>query len=384
MKARFARSPARVRMIAIALGAAARVPVRALVPRSSRRSVRGGEPPEDVARRELGSPTHSWNAAAGRSDAGSTVSDVLRLAKAMPSSGDQAGLVLELDRLARSNERHARVDHAQEAVVGAGGATTIPVVVTVEGSYRQITRFLAATRSARQGLRGGEVRATGRLFTVQAVELAESKTKRLPVPRRDHPPQRLRLRRADRSRRPLRRRATDTDSPRPGPRRPEHAMTPEARAARERKQKIFVVAGGLLLVALLAIQLPKLLGGSSSPESAATTTTSTLPGQAARPRPARRAGRHGPATAAPTSAATAEKLTSFSRLRAARTRSCSRSSTQTRRSSRAGGDCEPGDSEGRRQDHRTPSAKFTHGDAGRGGCDDRHGQRRASGRSSPA
>jgi hypothetical protein len=50
-------------------------------------------------------------------------------------------------------------------------------------------------------------------------------------------------------------------------------MTPEARAARERKQKIFVVAGGLFLVALLAIQLPKLLGGSSS--SAGTTSSET-------------------------------------------------------------------------------------------------------------
>jgi len=44
-------------------------------------------------------------------------------------------------------------------------------------------------------------------------------------------------------------------------------MTPEERAARERKQKIFVVVGGLLLVALLAFQLPKLLGGSSSPDA---------------------------------------------------------------------------------------------------------------------
>ncbi len=32
--------------------------------------------------------------------AGTHVTDVLRLAKAMPSSGDQPGLVLELDRLA--------------------------------------------------------------------------------------------------------------------------------------------------------------------------------------------------------------------------------------------------------------------------------------------
>ena len=50
-------------------------------------------------------------------------------------------------------------------------------------------------------------------------------------------------------------------------------MTPEARAARERKQKIFVVVGGLLLVGMLAIQLPKILGGSSAPEATPSTTT---------------------------------------------------------------------------------------------------------------
>lgn len=55
-------------------------------------------------------------------------------------------------------------------------------------------------------------------------------------------------------------------------------MTPAERAARERKQKIFVVVGGLLLVGLLAIQLPKLLGGSSSAGSSATT-----PGASASP-----------------------------------------------------------------------------------------------------
>ena len=58
-------------------------------------------------------------------------------------------------------------------------------------------------------------------------------------------------------------------------------MTPEARAARERKQKIFVLVGGLLLLAMLAFQLPKLLGGSSSSSStqaaATDATTSSSP-----------------------------------------------------------------------------------------------------------
>ena len=86
-------------------------------------------------------------------------------------------------------------------------------------------------------------------------------------------------------------------------------MTPDARAARERKQKIFVLAGGLFLVALLAIQLPKLLGGSS-PAAAATTTDTTTPEQAA-PAPAGTTTPVSVVGAAPTSAATTEKLTSF-------------------------------------------------------------------------
>jgi hypothetical protein len=52
-------------------------------------------------------------------------------------------------------------------------------------------------------------------------------------------------------------------------------MSPEARAARERKQKIFVAVGGLFLLALLAFQLPKILGGSGSTAAPATETTIT-------------------------------------------------------------------------------------------------------------
>ena len=53
------------------------------------------------------------------------------------------------------------------------------------------------------------------------------------------------------------------------------------RAARERKQKIFVAVGGLMLLALLAFQLPKILGGPST-EAAASTET-TLAGEATTP-----------------------------------------------------------------------------------------------------
>lgn len=66
--------------------------------------------------------------------------------------------------------------------------------------------------------------------------------------------------------------------------------TADERAARERKQKIFVAVGGVVLLLLLAIQLPKLLGGSGTSEAAETTATSPdtvgaepVPGIGARP-----------------------------------------------------------------------------------------------------
>jgi hypothetical protein len=84
-------------------------------------------------------------------------------------------------------------------------------------------------------------------------------------------------------------------------------VTPEARAARERKQKIFVVVGGLLLVAMLAFQLPKLLGGSSPEATAAGDETTTLPGQ-----PAPTATATPVVGLAPVAVVTTGKITSFS------------------------------------------------------------------------
>ena len=66
-------------------------------------------------------------------------------------------------------------------------------------------------------------------------------------------------------------------------------MAPADRAARERKQKIFVVVGGLLLLGILAIQLPKLLGGSSSSSAAPAEQTTFATEPAGAPTPQRAA-----------------------------------------------------------------------------------------------
>lgn len=114
------------------------------------------------------------------SGAGVPVSDVFRLAKAMPSSGDQAGLVLELTRLAERSGVALRSITPQAPAEGAGGATMVPVAVTVEGSFFEITRFLMRVRTLVM-VRGGELRAKGRLFSVQNVELVESAVEGFPT-----------------------------------------------------------------------------------------------------------------------------------------------------------------------------------------------------------
>ena len=104
---------------------------------------------------------------------GVRVADVFRLAKAMPASDDQSGLVLELHDLALRSGVVLGSITPQAPVAGAGGATTIPVAVTISGTYFEISRFLSRTRSL-VAVRQGKVRAIGRLFTVQSVELVES------------------------------------------------------------------------------------------------------------------------------------------------------------------------------------------------------------------
>jgi Tfp pilus assembly protein PilO len=104
---------------------------------------------------------------------GSAASDVLRLTKAMPSGGDGSSLVLELSRLARVSHVELRSISSQTAADGPGGTTVIPVTVTVGGRFTQITRFLLRTRRL-VSMRHGRVRAKGRLFSAQSIELAES------------------------------------------------------------------------------------------------------------------------------------------------------------------------------------------------------------------
>jgi Tfp pilus assembly protein PilO len=102
------------------------------------------------------------------------VSDLFRLAEAMPSSREQASLLLQLDAVARQAGVTAGGVTIQDPTTLAGGTVAVPVTVTVTGSYRQISRYLTLTRRL-VGLRGDRPNVVGRLLTVQSVDLTASK-----------------------------------------------------------------------------------------------------------------------------------------------------------------------------------------------------------------
>jgi Tfp pilus assembly protein PilO len=104
---------------------------------------------------------------------GTPVADVFRLARAMPSSADQPGLVLEISRLARRSGVTLRSITPQDQVSEPGGPALIPVAVTISGNYGKIAKFLALTRGL-VTVRDGKIDAEGRLLSVQSVALVES------------------------------------------------------------------------------------------------------------------------------------------------------------------------------------------------------------------
>jgi Tfp pilus assembly protein PilO len=113
------------------------------------------------------------------SGANAPVADVFRLSKAMPVSTDQSGLVLELSKLASRSGVRLQGMTQQPEVAAEGGPSLIPVSVTVDGTYRQITKFLRLTRGL-VTVRNGKIHARGRLLAVQSVALSEAAAGKFP------------------------------------------------------------------------------------------------------------------------------------------------------------------------------------------------------------
>jgi Tfp pilus assembly protein PilO len=111
--------------------------------------------------------------------AATPVADVFRLARAMPSSADQPGLILEISRLAHEAGVTLRSVAPGDAVTAAGGPALIPTTVVVSGGFGNIAKFLGRTRRL-VTVRGGKIHARGRLLSVQSVSLVEAANEGFP------------------------------------------------------------------------------------------------------------------------------------------------------------------------------------------------------------
>jgi Tfp pilus assembly protein PilO len=97
--------------------------------------------------------------------------DVFRLAKAMPDRDDMPGMILELNSIALSTGvRFVAIQPSTPVTRGAYHA--IPVALTFEGNYYDLTDFLFRMRNL-VSVRDGVLAASGRLYTLDAIQFNE-------------------------------------------------------------------------------------------------------------------------------------------------------------------------------------------------------------------
>lgn len=100
------------------------------------------------------------------------VADLFRVSKAMPSTEDMPGVLLELNRIARETGiRFESISPGDAA--DAGGYQRRVIDLVFDGNFYELSDFLFRLRSLVR-VRGGELEATGRLFTVNTLNFVES------------------------------------------------------------------------------------------------------------------------------------------------------------------------------------------------------------------
>lgn len=105
----------------------------------------------------------------GKSHAAVRVAEVFELAKAIPGEEDMAGIILELDSVAASaGTRFLSITPGAPAE--KGGYRAIPIALTFEGSYYDLTDFLFRLRNL-VAVRDGKLAVKGRLFTLDTLDL---------------------------------------------------------------------------------------------------------------------------------------------------------------------------------------------------------------------
>jgi Tfp pilus assembly protein PilO len=102
------------------------------------------------------------------------VADLFRLAKAMPDEDNMPGIILEVNSIASSAGIEFLAIQPQPPVV-AGSHRALPITLTFEGNYYDLTDFLYRLRTL-VTVKDGKLHASGRLYTLDALDMHEAKT----------------------------------------------------------------------------------------------------------------------------------------------------------------------------------------------------------------
>jgi type IV pilus assembly protein PilO len=99
------------------------------------------------------------------------VADVFRVTKAMPDEDDMPGIILELNAVAAASGIEF-VSITPQAAAVRTGYTALPINLSFEGNYYDLTDFLFRIRNL-VTVRDGKLEANGRLFTLDSLSMEE-------------------------------------------------------------------------------------------------------------------------------------------------------------------------------------------------------------------
>jgi Tfp pilus assembly protein PilO len=108
--------------------------------------------------------------------------DLFRLSKALPTVGDTAGVLLDVDRLAGKHKLTFLSLTPQPSLTGTGtGYVQQPYAVVLEGRFGDVSKFVRDLRKL-VVVKRGRLNVRGRVYTIDKVELKEpSSEKKFPV-----------------------------------------------------------------------------------------------------------------------------------------------------------------------------------------------------------
>lgn len=106
------------------------------------------------------------------------VADIFQLTKAMPDRDDMPGIILQLNAVAESTGINFKTIAPQDQVSGEG-YRILPISMTFEGNYYDLTDFLFRMRNL-VVVENGKLASTGRFYTLDNIDFHEDPTRKFP------------------------------------------------------------------------------------------------------------------------------------------------------------------------------------------------------------